>query len=315
MTRRRSAVLDRIGAQLVPEGDPFERIVRRRESKIVHRRVSAGLLGIAITVALIAGLYAWRSARLQPPSRVAGSGRSSVPLVARPGQYYYVRYTIYQAAGQGTVQRTGRGQIWLGLDDSGRVVTTDSGSSTDDRYVAGAFPGQILSDLSQEPGRIIQQLIQRGSDNGASPNPIATTSPGRSQETTSLLRTLEDLLGVGSDAFLTPDQIRAVFEGTQTISGITTETGVTDALGRDATRLSFIIDYNQGSGSEVDWYFDPATGQFMSEVWVDQATGAVQLATLIDEAGIAASMDDVPAPDALYVHTGADQPTFARGRS
>jgi hypothetical protein len=305
--------LDRIGDQLAPQDDPFERMTRRRESKAVRRRVSAGLLGIGVTVALIVGMIAWGPAGSRPPSHMVGSAGAGVPLVAGPGEYYYVDYSTYQVGGQGRVDRSGRGALWVGPDDSGRMVMDAPGSSGDHRYAAGSFPGQILSDLSQAPDRIVQQLIERGSATGVSPNPIATTSPGRSQETTSLLRTLEDLLSLGSDTFLTPEQIRAIFEGAQTIPDVTTATGVTDPLGRGATRLSFIVDYNQGGGSEVDWYFDPGTGQFMGEVWVDRASGAVQLATLIDEAGIAASMDGVPVGDALYVQPGSDRPSFVPG--
>ena len=78
---------------------------------------------------------------------------------------------------------------------------------------------------------MLEQLIQRGSEGGASPNPIATTSPGRSQETTSLLRTLQDLLALGSDVFLTPEQTATVFEAASMIDDVTTEAGVSDPLG------------------------------------------------------------------------------------
>jgi len=310
MTRNHDAVLDRIGEQLAPQGDPFERVVRRRESKILRRRMSAGVLGVGVTAALIVSVYGLGSSRTQPSVHVFHPAGSGVPLVAQPGQYYYVRFSTYQVGDGGAIQRSGSGQMWVGLDDSGRIVMTRTDSSTDHRYPSGAFPGQILPDVSQSPDGVIQQLIERGSSGGASPNAIATTSPGRSPETTSLLRTLEDLFTFGSDAFLTPTQIQAAFEGAQAIPDVTTTTGVTDPLGRSATRLSFVIDYNDGHPAEVDWYFDPDTGQFMGEVWVDQTTGAMQGATLIDEAGIAGSINDAPAVGALYAPSGADQPTF-----
>jgi hypothetical protein len=315
MTRNHDAVLDRIGEHLAPRGDPFERVVRRRESKILRRRVSAGVLGVGVTAALIAGAYGLSSSRPQTPAHIVHPAGSDVPLVAQPGQYYYVRFSSYQAGDGGAVQRSASGQLWVGLDDSGRVVMTRTDSSTDHRYPAGAFPGQILPDVSQSPDGVIQQLIERGSSSGASPNAIPTTSPGRSPETTSLLRTLEDLFTLGSDAFLTPTQIQAAFEGAQTIPDVTTTTGGTDPLGRGATRLSFVVDYDDGHPAEVDWYFDPDTGQFTGEVWVDRTTGAVQAATLIDTAGIAASTDGLPAAGAQYVPLSAEQPTFTVGRA
>jgi hypothetical protein len=309
MTREHADVLDRIGERLAPTGDAFERVVRRRASKVFRRRMSAGALGVGVTAALIAGVYVFGASKPEAGSQVIRPA-NGVPLVAQPGQYYYVRFSTFQVGDGGSIVGTGQSQLWVGTDDSGRVQQTTPDASTDHRYQAGDLPVHILTDLSVSPGEAIQQLIARGAPGGASPNAIATTSPGRSPETTSLLRTLEDLFTFGSDAFLTPTQIQAVFEGSQTISDITTTTGATDPLGRAATRLSFAIDYNDGHPAEVDWYFDPSTGQFMGEVWRDQATGAPQGATMIDVAGIAGSMDAVPTADAQYVPPGSDQPGF-----
>jgi len=305
--RDHDPVLDRIGEQLRPVGDPLERVVQRRASKVFRRRVSAGVLGLAVTAALIAGVYAFGVATPGTGAHAVRPAGSGMPLVAEPGQYYYVRFSSFQTGEYGSVVRGGGGQLWVGPDRSGRIVQSDP--AADQRYGAGELPLQLLS-LSDPPGSAIQQLIERGAPGGASPNAIATTSPGRSPGTTSLLRTLEDLFTFGSDAFLTPTQIRAVFEGAQTIPDITTTGGVTDPLGRAATRLSFVIDYDDGHPAEVDWYFDPSTGQFMGEVWRDQATGAPQAATVIDAAGIAGSLDDAPTVGALYVPQGSDQPGF-----
>jgi hypothetical protein len=168
-------------------------------------------------------------------------------------------------------------------------------------------------DLSADPNSAIQQLIDRGSSTGASPNPIATSSPGRSQETTSLLRTLQDLLTVGADVYLTPEQTAAVFDGAQSIEGVTTQEGVADPLGRPATRLGFVIDYGYGAGDRVDWYFDAQTKQFMGQVWVNTGSNQVHSAMLVVTAGIADSTTDPPSSDASYVPTGNTTPDFATG--
>jgi len=242
----------------------------------------------------------------------AGTPRDggSVPLVAQPGQYYYTSTAFWDAsANSGLSEPSYTNTLWVGPDGSGHVVSTGSPANHDTTYA----PGELkLLDLTADPNSAIQQLIDRGSATGASPNPIATSSPGRSQDTTSLIRTLQDLLTLSADAYLTPEQTVAIFDGAQSIEGVTTQEGVVDPLGRPATRLSFIIDYNTAAGDRVDWYFDAQTKQFMGQVWVSGST-QVHSAMLVVTSGIAGSANDVPSPDASYVPTGNPTPDFATG--
>lgn len=308
MTRERSTLLDRVKEQVAPPADAFKRLQDRREAKARRARVVAGAVGLGLTGALVAALLVWSplSEDGNHPDRVGTQG-SPVRLVAEQGEYYYVRFAWYDESQRPTVA-----QVWYGPDDSGRRVVTGPSEPLDERFGPGEFPAHFLPELSTDPAELLQQLIQRSSAGGASPNPIATTSPGRSQETTSLIRSLQDLLTLGSDAFLTPEQIAAVFQASQGIDEVTTEPEVTDPLGRTAVRLSFVIDYNIGGGSTVEWYFEPTTGQFMGQVWINEPSGRVEQAGLIETAGIATSMDDRPAPDARYVPEG-DLPATLRG--
>lgn len=308
MTRERSTLLDRVKEQVAPPADAFKRLQDRREAKARRARVAAGAVGLGLTGALVAALLVWSplSEDGNHPDRVGTQG-SPVRLVAEQGEYYYVRFAWYDDSQRPTVA-----QVWYGPDDSGRRVVTGPSEPLDERFGPGEFPAHFLPELSTDPAELLQQLIQRSSAGGASPNPIATTSPGRSQETTSLIRSLQDLLTLGSDAFLTPEQIAAVFQASQGIDEVTTEPEVTDPLGRTAVRLSFVIDYNIGGGSTVEWYFEPTTGQFMGQVWINEPSGRVEQAGLIETAGIATSMDDRPAPDARYVPQG-DLPASLRG--
>jgi hypothetical protein len=303
-------LLERVKTHVPPPSGALERLHERRDAKLRRSRMAAGFVGLAATGAIVALLVMWVSNTPGDSTVIhPGSQDTVAPLVAQPGQYYYVRFAWYDFTDQSAGTRGG--EIWYGPDDSGRRLV-DSPVQTeaqDQRFGPGEFPAEFLPDLSTDPNVVLTQLIERGSPGGKSPNPIATTSPGRTQETTSLLRTLEDLLSLGSDAFLTPEQTAAVFQAAQTIGDVTTTPDVVDPLGRPAVRLSFIIDYNQGAGSTVEWYFDPSTGQFMGEVWVDGQSGATS-ATIIESAGIAPSMDDRPAADALYVPEGTGHPNF-----
>ena len=311
MTREHHPLLERVKQQLPTEPVAFQRLEERRESKARRKRATAGVVGLSVTAVLIGGLV-WSTSRTNGGGdEVVTPGDSNVPLVAGAGEYYYVRLVWYSDLDQTPgLDDSAVGKLWIGPDDSGRVWSPEGEGTEDDRYAAGEFPAQFLPELSDDPDTMLQQLIQRGSEGGASPAVIATTSPGRSQETTSLLRTLQDLLVYGGDVFLTPQQTATVFVAATTIDEVPTEQGATDPLGRPATKLSFVIDYNIGPGSIVEWYFDPETGQFMGELWTNAASGEVQGAALVEMAGIAPSVDDQPEPGAQYVTLGSSEPSF-----
>jgi hypothetical protein len=315
MTRgnRDQGLLDRVKARVPPPADALPRVHARRRAKARRARVAAGVVGLALAVGIVGTVILASTSDHETRLRPANHGQTAL-LVAEPGEYYYMRIARYMpSTGNGRVDtKPNVTEIWVGPDDSGRVVNDDSHSRGDQRFAPGEFPAQLHPELSTDPETLLQQLIQRGAPGGASPNPIATSSPGRSQETTTLIRSLQDLLNLGSDAFLTPEQTAAVFEAAQRLDEVTTETGVTDPLGRPAVRLSFVIDYNYRSGSTVEWYFEPETDQYMGELWVNQASQSVTSATLIESAGIASSLEGPPGPDSSYVPEGGTRPTFVR---
>ena len=302
MTRERNALLNRVVRDLPIRANPFELLLDRRERKTMRRRIGGVVVGGGLSVAIVGALFAWAPLGDGGDPRVLGSGESAVPLVAPPGSYYYMRVGSWYL--DDDVIADPLDEIWAAPDDSGRVVE----GKRDERFEPGEFPGSFLPELSTDPQTLLEQLTQRGSTGGSSPNPIASSSPGRSQETTSLLRTLQDILTLRGDPLLTPEQTAAAFEAAGRIDGVTTESGVEDPFGREAIRLSWVVDYNIGSGSRVLWYFEPSTGQFMGELWVDQGTGRVEAASWIEQAGIASSIEEIPAAAASYVPEARGEP-------
>jgi hypothetical protein len=312
MTRDRDALLDRLAREAPPSEVALERLRVRRASKARTARIRAGALGGFVAIAVVAGALFGATRHTTGARTHDGGSNPSVPLVAQPGQYYYSSFEFWDASANSALTHPSyTDTLWIGPDGSGRNVGNGGGlANRDQTFAAGELK---FLDLSADPNSAIQQLIDRGSSTGASPNPIATSSPGRSQETTSLLRTLQDLLTVGADVYLTPEQTAAVFDGAQSIEGVTTQEGVADPLGRPATRLGFVIDYGYGAGDRVDWYFDAQTKQFMGQVWVNTGSNQVHSAMLVVTAGIADSTTDPPSSDASYVPTGNTTPDFATG--
>ena len=312
MTRDRNGLLDRLAREAPSDNAALERLRMRRAAKARAARIRAGVLGGFVAIAVVAGTLFGATRQTTGAKTHDGGSNPRVPLVAQPGQYYYSSLALWQPdAATGLSNPSYSFQVWIAPDGSGRRVSSGGQGGNQDTTF---HPGELkFLDLSANPDSAIQQLIQRGAPDGASPNPIATSSPGRSQETTSLLRTLDDLLTMGADVSLTPEQTSAMFEGAQSIEGVTTDVAVTDPLGRPATRLSFIIDYNYGAADRVDWYFDPQTKQFMGEVWVNLGSNQVDSAMLVLTAGIAGSANEVPSPDATYVPAGSPKPEFATG--
>lgn len=289
MTRSRNDLLDRIDRELPALPDAYERLRGRRERKVMRRRVAGGIVGVSITAALVGGLFFSLRTGADRSDEATQLGWSDIPLVPGPGEYYYVRFSW---PGNGTVQ------IWLAPDGTGRRVWRDGAAPMDERFTSEESSGWLVPELSSEPDEFLRQITERSGPGGASPVPIATTSPGRSQETTSVLRSMSDLLTF--DSVLMPGQIQALFGAASQIEGVTTQRDVVDPWGRPALSLTHVIDYPPGPGSDLVWYFDPDTGQFLGEAWVDQR-GKVSDGTVVEMAGIVGSIHDVPAPEARFM--------------
>ena len=308
MTRDRNAVLDRVGQALPAEGSAFERLHDRRDRKVIRRRIGGATVGLGLTLAIVGGLMIAPLDSGDVPDRIM-PGDSPVQLVAGPGEYYYTRGWSWNPEGDGEMT----GQMWVGPDDSGRMLrgpeqVSNSYGRKDQRFGVGDFPGAFVPELSTDPDELLRQLT----DAASTGQPLASSSPGRSEDETKLLRSLQDLLVGNSldDRFVvvTPSQRAALFQVASGLEEIIVEDGVADPYGRSAVRLSWVVDYGIGPGSRVLWYFEPTTGQFMGELWVNQRTGEIVAASLVEHAGITSSLDDQPRPGDSYVPEASGPP-------
>jgi hypothetical protein len=297
MTRERSAVLDRVKADLATEPDAFDRLRERRERKVERRRITAGVLGVGVTAVIVTGLLISLGGEPGTGEKVADNGWADVPAAPGPGEYFYVRFSW---PGNGTVQ------AWIAADGSGhRVWQRGSGPDEDERFSAQEGQQYLVPDLSTDPSEFLDQLIQRSGSGGSSPVPIATTSPGRSQETTSVLRAMSDLLTF--DHVLMPGQVQALFGAAEQVDGVTKQSGVVDPWGRPAVSLTHVIDYPPGPAADLVWYFDPETGQFLGEAWFKQGSGNPQSATIVELSGIVGSDHEVPSADEAFIPVASDK--------
>ena len=305
MTRDRNGLLERVERALPREPQALRLLRERRDRRTLRRRVAAGAVGVAITVVIAGVGVAVLEADDALPPVPGGSANPTVPLTADPGDYYYTRaWSWYPGEGISV------GEMWVGPDGSGRMLREERShlqSPEDQMFGSGDFPGVFVPELATDPGELLRQLTERASTG----QPLATTSPGRTVERSKLLRSLEDLFAnTLSDRFVVvvPEQKLALFQVASTLDEIVVEEAMTDPFGRPAVRLSWVVDYETGSGSLVVWYFEPSTGQFMGELWVDARSGEIESAHFVTHAGVVPSREDRPTPGASYVPEARGKP-------
>ena len=343
--RENSDVLERIRRQVAVPSPAFERLQRRRAERSRNGRIAAGIVAAVVAVAATGGAFVATSGGRAGRTVAADRGHSgtSPRLIAGPGEYYYSKVAWYYANDPVPAKSDrelaldredgkldGRwlvgpwtSELWYAGDASGRFVfapyrgadaggvgfSSFEGSRAVDRsYGPGEIPlDDLASRLSADPVELYDQLLERSAPGGASPNPIATTSPGRTQEDTSLLRSLDDILS-GNEHFSTPELEAALFDVASRIPGVVVEGGVLDPMGRRAVALRWTVQY-EGPPATVTWYWDPWSGQFMGRSWVQD--GRVLQAQVVLSDGIARSTDDAPAPPDEFFPTAQGDPTFA----
>lgn len=310
--------LERAGRHAPPlEDDPYDRLRTRRERQARRGRVAAGTVSLAVAVVAIAGLWtAFRPHNTEPPPSQAASGPTA-DLSVGPNQYVYQKVTAYSYGPEGDgpnwplfVERD-VARSWYRRDDSGRSATDgtlsyfteadrqadqglhDTPVPTEQTYGPGAYPQDTgdLSSLSTDPAVLLQQLRDRSSQTGSSPEPPISPGPGQGADTGMLWGAIQTLIDAPAT---TPTQRAALFEVASQLQGVQVTQTATDPVGRPATLLSTI----NGEGVESEWWFDPSSEQLLAQrytVRTDSMTypnGTVFTINVVASAGVADSTDD-----------------------
>jgi hypothetical protein len=260
--------LKRARSSAAPPEPAFERLERRRERKHRNARIGSAAVALAVVAGIVAG-GVWtlehRSTRTIPggsgptAAPTGPTGAPAVSLQAGPGQYYYWK-TVRPMPDGNVVE-----QIWWGQDGSGRYQVDSTnpnyGPPKSQEWGPGAyqpfgFPfDSDLSGLSSDPATLLQQMLDRSSSTGASPEPEVTLSPGLSPETSRMWRSIQELIEQGN---ATAPVRAALFDVASVLDGVQVQQDTVDPLGRPAIAVSVQLgDYYCG-GTDTMW-FDPQT--------------------------------------------------------
>lgn len=261
--------LRRARSSAEPPEPAFERLVRRRERKQRNGRIASAAVALAVVAGLVVG-GVW-TLHHRPSRSIVGSsgpsgqtgssgpsvGATAPPLVAGPGQYYYWKVVRPLGDGPDVIEET-----WWGTDGSGRYQVDQTnpnyGTTKDQSWGPGGpdwfGPGDDLSGLSTDPAALLQQLIARSTDNGASPRPTVTLSPGLSEQTSMLWRAITSLVEAPN---ATPSLRAALFEVASGLDGVTVQQNAIDPVGRPAVAVSLQLGDYYCTGDPDTMWFDP----------------------------------------------------------
>jgi hypothetical protein len=290
-------LLERAARYLVLEttfdlGDVREGRARRER----RRKWSAGVVGLGLTMAVVVGA-AFVSGSFEtgdrPGRSVAdGSLPASRAFALGPGEYSYQRIRI-----GGTCDGCGRTALlvesWWAWDDSGRIKVLEqhnygiAGGS----FEAGEFPDEgDLSAFPTDPDALAAFLLQRSSEDGASPRPDVTPAPGTPLEEGQLWLAIRDYLGSPQYLNTTPELRAAMLRVLANVPMVQVDVGVVDPLGRPATGLRF-----HAYDADIEVFVEPNTGDFMA--MTESFDDGGEDSTVVEAAGIADEMDAGPDGD------------------
>lgn len=267
----------------------FHDVEDRRTRRARRRRLSATIVGLGLTAAIVGGAAFTVMASQAGRGSLAHTG-AGLPAPVRtvtlgPGQYSYQRIRIQ--AGSSVDLHV---QSWWASDDSGRI---DVMQAHDYGIQGGTFgPGQFpaegdLAAFPTEPAALQAFLLQRSGPDGASPRPDVTPAPGMPLADGQLWLAIRDYLGSTQYLNATPELRATMLQVLAQDPIVRVDSGTIDPLGRAATTLSF-----HAYDADVSVFVAPGTGDFLAstERFADGSSDSV----VVEDAGIVENDHTLP---------------------
>jgi hypothetical protein len=254
--------LERAQARAPEPSFGLDDVRSRRGRRERRRRVGGAVVGLGLTVAIVAGAaFAMASSGDRPAGTLRGGSSLPAPhtIALGPGEYSYqlIRYPC-EPCDRDTLYT----ESWWALDGSGRINVMEQHNYgiQEGTFRPGEFPDEgDLSAFPTEPDALGAFLLERSGANGASPRPDVTPAPGTPLEEGQLWLAIRDYLGSTQYLNATPELRSAMLQVLSQVPMVQVETGVADPLGRRANVLRF-----HAYDADVEVFADPTTGDFMA---------------------------------------------------
>ncbi len=290
--------LERARASAPITGLSLDGLVQRRERKETRRRLSALAVVVAIGVLAVGSALTVTGGDATPVPRAGGDTQSAAwtmppGLTVPPGSYVYTHIVSYGGVEGYEVQS------WFSPSDgSGRVRET--GTKTDEPLDSGTPGPQIpyvqdheygvgemtdggdsnmdpLGNLSTDPEVLVDQLIERSKQDGASPA-APPTAQGVAASTTRVALVADVLLHRDN---ATPELRAALSQVLAGLEGVRMDPETSDPVGRPGWSLTLGTD----EGTET-WWFDPQSDQLLAKQFRFEGGQLSPVTTIYEASGI-----------------------------